>query len=61
MDQRFEGGPVDVLAIVDVDRAAHGAVETGVEETGRILERRAFSPSYSSGVVFEAGERGVKV
>src|SRR5262249_40113357 len=40
-DERLEGGLVDVLAFVDVDRAAHVAVETGVEEAGRILQRRA--------------------
>src|SRR5882672_148273 len=41
-NERLDGGLVDVLAFVDVDRAAHVSVEAGVEETGRILQGRAF-------------------
>src|ERR1700678_3135630 len=40
-NERLEGGLVDFFSIVDVDRAANGAVETRVEETGRILQGRA--------------------
>ena len=40
-NERLEGGPVNFFSFVDVDRAACVAVETRVEETGRILQRRA--------------------
>src|SRR5438132_7441562 len=41
-NERLERGLVNVLSLVDVDRAAYVSVETRVEETGRILQRRAF-------------------
>src|SRR5437879_12724862 len=40
-NQRLEGGLVNFFSFVDVDRAAYVSVETRVEETGRILQRRA--------------------
>ena len=40
-NERFEGGLVNFFSFVDVDRAACVSVETRVEETGRILQRRA--------------------
>src|SRR5258708_1894774 len=40
-NERLEGGLVDFFSFVDVDRAAYVSVETRVEETGRILQRRA--------------------
>src|SRR6058998_1105006 len=40
-NQRLEGGRVNVFSFVDVDRAAYVSVEARVEETGRILQRRA--------------------
>src|ERR1035437_3034219 len=40
-NERLEGGLVNLFAFVDVDRAACVSVETRVEETGRILQRRA--------------------
>src|SRR3989441_6110753 len=40
-NERLEGGLVNVFSFVDVDRAAYISVETRVEETGRILQRRA--------------------
>src|SRR5438874_6804349 len=40
-NQRLEGGLVHSFSFVDVDRAAYVSVETRVEETGRILQRRA--------------------
>src|SRR5947209_19680832 len=40
-NERLERGLVDVFSFVDVDRAAYVSVETRVEETGRILQRRA--------------------
>src|SRR5256886_13532652 len=40
-NERLEGGRVDVFSFVEVDRAAYVSVETRVEETGRILQRRA--------------------
>src|SRR5678816_3442094 len=40
-NERFEGGLVNLFSFVDVERAADVAVETRVEETGRILQRRA--------------------
>src|SRR5438093_3684678 len=40
-NERPEGGLVNFFSFVDVDRAAYVSVETRVEETGRILQRRA--------------------
>src|SRR5947199_8774771 len=40
-NERLEPGLVNVFSFVDVDRAAHVSVETRVEETGWILQRRA--------------------
>src|SRR5260221_9996167 len=40
-NERLEGGLVNSFSFVDVDRAAYVSVETRVEETGRILQRRA--------------------
>src|SRR5207247_11319874 len=40
-NQRLEGGRVNFFSFVDVDRAAYVSVETRVEETGWILQRRA--------------------
>src|SRR3989442_3621880 len=40
-NERLEGGLVNFFSFVDVDRAACVPVETRVEETGRILQRRA--------------------
>src|SRR5713226_6945001 len=40
-NERRERGLVNFFSFVDVDRAAHVSVETRVEETGRILQRRA--------------------
>src|SRR5712664_1349429 len=40
-NERLEGDLVDFFSFVDIDRAACVSVETRVEETGRILQRRA--------------------
>ena len=40
-NERHEGGLVNFFSFVDVDRAACVSAETRVEETGRILQRRA--------------------
>src|SRR5436309_14125557 len=40
-NERLEGGRVNFFSFVDVDRAAYVSVETRVEETHRILQRRA--------------------
>src|SRR5204862_819827 len=40
-NERLEGGLVHFFSFVDIDRAAYVPVETRVEETGRILQRRA--------------------
>src|SRR3954471_16534239 len=40
-NERLESGLVDLLSFANVDRAANVSVETRVEETGRILQRRA--------------------
>jgi hypothetical protein len=40
-NERLEGGLVNFFSFVDVNRAACVSVETRVEETGRILQRRA--------------------
>ena len=39
--QRLEGLGVDRVALAQIDGAAHGAVEAGVEEAVRVLQRRA--------------------
>src|SRR6266513_923622 len=44
-NERLEGGLVDFLSFVDVDRAACVSVETRVEETGRIVQKRALGES----------------
>src|SRR4030081_2987791 len=41
-NERLEGGLVKFFSFVDVDRTPYVSVETRVEETGRILQRRAF-------------------
>src|SRR5258708_7654995 len=38
----LEGGLVDLFSLVEIDRAADVALEARVEETRRILQRRAF-------------------
>src|SRR5437773_6381409 len=40
-NERLEGGLVDSFSFVDVDRAACVPVQTRVEETDRIFQRRA--------------------
>src|SRR5213083_2638668 len=40
-NERLEGGLVNFFSFVDVDREACVSVETRIEETGRILQRRA--------------------
>src|SRR5437763_15010858 len=40
-NERLEGGLVNFFSFVDVDRAAYVSVETRVEETCRIVQRRA--------------------
>src|SRR5664280_1878533 len=40
-NEHLEGGLVNFFSFVDVDRAAYVSVETRVEETGRICQRRA--------------------
>src|SRR5882724_2762030 len=40
-NERLEGGLVNFFSFVDVDRAAYVSLETRVEETGRIFQRRA--------------------
>src|SRR5262249_15932512 len=47
----LEGGRVHFFSFVDVDRAAHVSLETRVEETGRIFERRAFCEGELHGVL----------
>src|SRR5437588_9437104 len=44
-NERPERGLVNFFSFVDVDRAAYVSVETRVEETGRILQRRALRES----------------
>src|SRR5439155_18173850 len=41
-NERLEGGRVHFFSFADVDRAPYVSVEARVEETGRILQRRAF-------------------
>jgi hypothetical protein len=40
-NERLESRLVNLFSLVDVDRSAHVSVETRVEETGRILQKRA--------------------
>src|SRR5262245_14894935 len=40
-NERFEGGCINLFPFADVDRASCASLETRVEETGRILQRRA--------------------
>jgi hypothetical protein len=40
-NERLEGGLVDFFSFVDVDRTAYVSIETRVEETRGILQRRA--------------------
>src|SRR5881227_100820 len=44
-NERLEGGLVNFFSFVDVDRAAYVSVETRVEETGGIFQRRALRES----------------
>src|SRR5205809_7808776 len=41
-NERLEGWLVNFFSFVNVDRAPYVSVETRVEETGRVLQRRAF-------------------
>src|SRR5438067_112162 len=50
-DQRLEGGRVDFFALVNVDRAAGVSLETGVEEPGRVFQRRAFGEGELDGLL----------
>src|SRR6202140_3122161 len=47
----LEGGRVDFFSLVDVDRAAYVSVETRVEETGRVLQRRALGEGELHGLL----------
>src|SRR5262245_34827494 len=38
-NQRLEGGWVDPVSLVEIDRAADLAVEPGIEEAGRVRQR----------------------
>lgn len=40
-NERLEGGFVNFLSFVDVDRATHVSVKTRIEETGWIFQSRA--------------------
>ena len=40
-NERLESGLVNCLSFVNIDCTAHIAVETRIEETSRILQRRA--------------------
>src|SRR5581483_9904363 len=40
-DERLQGLLVDPVALPEVDRAPHVAVEAGIEEARRVLQRRA--------------------
>jgi hypothetical protein len=42
-NERLEGGRVNYFSFVHVNRPACVSVETRVEETGRILQRRALA------------------
>src|SRR3989441_8648073 len=50
-NERLEGGRINFFSFVDVDRAACVSVETRVEETGRILQRRALGKSQLHGIL----------
>src|SRR5258707_1293515 len=50
-NERLEGGRVNLFSFVNVDRATHVAVETRVEETGRILQGRAFGEGQLHGLL----------
>src|SRR6476660_5375713 len=42
-DQRLEGALIEVIALMDIDRAPGVAFEAGIEQFCRVLERRALS------------------
>src|SRR6202795_4214099 len=50
-NERLERGLVNLFSFVDVDRAAYVSVETSVEETGRILQRRALGEGKLHGLL----------
>src|SRR6266704_6883573 len=50
-NERLEGGLVNFFSFVDVDRAAYVSLETRVEETGRIFQRRAFGEGKLHGIL----------
>src|SRR3989304_10476010 len=50
-NERLEGELVNFFSYVDVDRAACVSVETRVEETGRILPRRALEEGELSAIL----------
>src|SRR2546427_43648 len=50
-NQRLEGGRVNFFSFVDVDRAAYVSVEARVEETGRILQKRALGEGKLHGLL----------
>ncbi len=60
-NERLEGRIVNFFSFVDVDRAANVSVETRVEETGRILQRRALGKSklYDTLVGFPSADHAV--
>src|ERR1043166_6612559 len=49
--QRLEGGRVDCFPFVDIERAAYVAVETRVEQTGGVLQRRALGEGQLHGML----------
>src|SRR6266550_626537 len=50
-NERLEGGRVNCFSFVDVDRTAYVSVETRVEETGRILQKRALGEGKLHGIL----------
>src|SRR3989440_572155 len=50
-NERLEGGLVNFFSFVDVDRAACVSFETRIEETGRILQRRALEEGKLHGIL----------
>src|SRR4026208_795813 len=50
-NERLEGGLVNFFSFVNVDRAAYVSLETRVEETGRILQRRALGEGELHGLL----------
>src|SRR6266702_5516110 len=50
-NERLEGGLVNFFSFVDVYRAAYVSVEARVEETGRILQRRALGAGKLHGIL----------